>query len=113
MYDQFNNLLSGMSVNEQFSNINEVEPQWGWSFPPNGTQNAAGKVTFTDEYCETNSPAMPPPQQGQPSTREIDSATQTYSLGSATVGQGVPVQTQTLTRYVDHPTVTNIVSPVQ
>jgi hypothetical protein len=43
----------------------------------------------------------------------VDYVTRFYNVGSAQVGSGVTVQTQTLSRYTDHPTVTKIVSPVR
>jgi hypothetical protein len=64
---------------------------------------------FQDDYCyANNSIGVPPPQVPQTplGNNEIDSATQTYRLGSATVGNGVPVKTQSLSRYTDHITLT-------
>jgi hypothetical protein len=114
MFDQFGHALTGMSLNENFSNIVQYQST-NLTYNPNGSPGVAGQSTFHDDYCYANNTVgKPPPEppQNPLTTNKIDSATQTYKLGSGTVGSGVSVQTQTLTRYVDHPTVTNIVSPV-
>jgi len=43
---------------------------------------------------------------------KVDHSTQTWRIGSATVGSGVEVQYDTFQRYTDHGQHNNIVSPV-
>jgi hypothetical protein len=110
MNSYFRNPLLGMSLNENFTNISiSIRP--GYGYTANGTAGLSGIATFTDTYCASfsNDGAITtkPPQNPLLST-VVDSATQTYRLGSTAVGSGTAVQTQTLTRYTDHITVTNI-----
>ena len=110
MLSFFGNILLGMNVNEQFTNI-VVSQAPGYGYSPNASAGVSGVYTFTDSYCAAFNPdgsitTMPP--QNPLLTDVVDSATQTYRLGSTTIGSGTSVQTQTLTRYRDHITVTNI-----
>jgi hypothetical protein len=107
--------LPGMSLNEAFANIADAQPN-NWSFTPNGSPGIPTVSRFIDTYCLANQiaakpPSMPP--QSPLGTSLVDSATQYYSLGSATIGSGVPVQTQQLFRYLDHAIVGNIITPVR
>ena len=114
MMDNFGHALTGMSFNESFTDIVQYQST-NLSFVPNGGPGMYNASRFNDDYCYANGTVgVPKPQvpQNPLGNNKIDSATQTYRLGSATVGSGMKVQTQTLTRYVDHPTLTNIVSPV-
>jgi len=111
-----NRNISGQYTNESFANIQQVYPGDNLSFTANGWPGVAGASQFVDTYCYANQtvgipPARPP--QHPLGNVMIDFATQTYSIGSMAIGGGIPVQSQTLTRYQDHPTVTNIVSPVR
>jgi hypothetical protein len=114
MKSKFKQAIQGQAFNESFANVQQFQTT-NLSYIANGAQNPAGKSTFTDHYCNTSPVSTPPTQVPQRpiGTNAVDSAMQVYSVGSATVGSGVPVQSQTLTRYTDHMTVTNIVSPVR
>lgn len=108
--------MPGISVNENFDNEADYQPETYWTFDANGGPGKTGVSTFTDDYCKAFNPIVSPePTQPQNplGQNKVDSATQFYNIGSSTVGDGVTVQTQTLTRYVDHSTLTNIVSPVR
>jgi hypothetical protein len=111
MYSFFGVPLIGMSFNENFDNEESYQFNNWPEFIPNGVTGVYGISILTDNYCFANQDgANPPtePPQSPLTTSPVDSATQFYNLGSATVGGGVTVQTQTLTRYVDHATVTAI-----
>jgi hypothetical protein len=110
MNSYFRNPLLGMSVNENFTNIS-ISIQPGYGYTANGTAGLSGIATFTDTYCASFSDdgaITTKPPQNPPLSTVVDSATQTYRLGSTAVESGTVVQTQTLTRYPDHITVTNI-----
>lgn len=110
MLSFFGNPLFGMNLNETFTNI-VVSQQPGYGYTANGANGVSGKSTFTDAYCAAFNPdgaITTKPPQNPLLTDVVDSATQTYRLGSTTLGSGTIVQTQTLTRYRDHITVTNI-----
>jgi hypothetical protein len=110
MQSFFGRPLFGMNLNEAFSNIT-VYQQPGYPYQPNGTNGNSLKSTFTDTYCASFNPdgsITTEPPQNPLTTNAVDAATQTYRLGSTTIGTGTAVQTQLLTRYRDHITVTNI-----
>ncbi len=115
MLSRFSTALSGMSLNENFTNVQDYQAN-NLGFTPNGSPGISGVSTFHDDYCLANQIAARPPSkppQSPLTTAPVDSATQFYNLGSNVVGEGVNVQTQTLTRYQDHATVTSVVSPVR
>lgn len=115
MFSTFGVQTPGLAVNENFTLIQNPQPN-NWPFTPNGSSGIAGVSTFNDDFCFANQIAATPPTeapQNPLTTNPIDSATQTYSIGSANVGAGLPVQTQILTRYVDHPTLTSVTTPVR
>jgi hypothetical protein len=110
MLSYFGSPLFGMDLNEQFTGITIYQSP-GYGYKANGTPGASGVANFTDTYCAALNPdgsitTMPP--QNPLLTDAVDSATQTYRLGSTSIGSGTSVQTQTLTRFRDHITVTNI-----
>jgi hypothetical protein len=106
--------MPGISMNENFDNVRQYQTT-NWSYTPNGQDGVPGVSMFSDNYCFANqlvAKPLPMTPQNPLGNNKVDSTTQSYKVGSSTVGQGVTVQTQTLTRYVDHPTVTDIVSPI-
>lgn len=109
MISKFGQHVWGQSVNESFSNEVAAQPKQFWFFSPNSSPGVAMVDTFTDTYCNANQ-ILPVPRPTVPQvplgTNLVDSATQTYKVGSEVIGAGIVVQTQTLSRYVDHPTVT-------
>jgi hypothetical protein len=111
-----NNKIYGQDVNEYFTNQTRVYPGENLSFTPNGWPGVANVENFHDTYCDANQiAAVPKPTTPQKPLGSvvIDDATQTYQIGTQIVGSGVEAQSQILIRYVDHPSVTNIVSPVR
>lgn len=113
---KFGKSIAGQNVNENFDNPQDAQPNnWG-GFNPNGSAGVANSTTFKDDYCLVGIGGVNPNTQAPQNplgANLVDSVTQIYSIGSTTVGSGVPVQDQTLSRYVDHPALTNIVSPVR
>jgi hypothetical protein len=111
MVSFFGQNMAGISINENFDNeINYQTNNWG-DFVPNGSAGVSGVSTFSDNYCFANQTAAKPPTtppQNPLTASPVDSATQSYNVGSNIVGDGFLVQSQTLSRYVDHATVTNI-----
>jgi len=116
MLSKFNRALNGISLNENFSQITSSQTN-NLSFTPNGSPGIAGVNYFSDNYCLANPYGVvkPPPTIPQKplGNNLIDSATQTYKVGTDMVGYGVDVQSQTLSRYVDHPALTDVKSPVR
>jgi len=102
--------MAGISANEYFTNESDQQNN-NWSFTPNGFPGTAGASILTDNYCLANQTAAKPiflPPQNPLLTSSVDSATQTYYVGSQNLESGVAVQNQVLTRYQDHATVTGI-----
>jgi hypothetical protein len=90
MMSFFGNPLFGMSLNEQFTNITVYQSP-GYGYTANGQSGVSGRANFTDTYCAAHNPdgsitTMPP--QNPLLTNPVDSATQTYRLGSSSVGSG-------------------------
>lgn len=115
MLSRFGTPLLGASLNENFDTLVDYQPN-NYSFTPNGFAGNPTSNSFHDDYCFANNIAARPPTEipQNPLTNNlVDSATQYYNVGSSSVGSGVTVQSQTLSRYVDHPTVTNVRSPVR
>jgi hypothetical protein len=112
MLSYFGNALFGMNLNESFAQVNIAQSP-GYGYMAVGTNGIALQANFTDSYCAAFNP-FPPittlPPQTPLLTDVVDSSIQTYSLGSTIIGGGVPVQTQMLTRYRDHITVTPLTS---
>jgi hypothetical protein len=99
MISKFNVQIQGQAFNENFTNVQNYN-NTNWSFTANGSQGGAGAYQFTDYYCFADQAPLVRPNTTVPqnplTTSVVDSATQTYSIGTNTVGGGVPVQTQTL-----------------
>jgi hypothetical protein len=115
MLSKFGQIIYGQSINENFANPQDAQ-QTNLTFSPNGSPGQNMVSTFTDNYCYANQIAgVPKPTvpQSPLGANLIDSATQYYSVGSTDVGSGVEVQSQLLSRYVDHASISNIISPVR
>lgn len=115
MVSAFGALITNQYINESFpqAKINDY-PGNTW-----GAYVAASLLTvsgaFVDAICRTGSPSPPPIYVAPPGalgTTLIDHANQLWFVGSATIGQGVQVQSDTIQRYQDHGAHTNVLSPV-
>jgi hypothetical protein len=125
--DEFGNLMSSISLNEQFSSPGCSSPVSNfcpdqtnnWNKPTAyGLSGYAGSYRFDQIYlysCSSGTGTTPPctgPQSPSLSTSTVDHSTQTWSVGSSSVGSGVQVQYDTFQRYVDHGRHNSVVSPV-
>lgn len=106
--------MTAINLNEQFGAfVTDINPPDNWASPTAGgyagSDNWFDQIYLSDRYLNLNPhPTNPQTPLG---TTKVDHATQEWRMGSTTVGQGVKVQTNTLQRFTDHGTHTNIVSP--
>jgi hypothetical protein len=84
-----------------------------WPFAANGFTSTDG--TLVDNICAVGSltPHPLPPQSPTLSTTAIDQINQQWTVGGGSVASGLPVQTDTLQRFIDHGRHTGITSPVR
>jgi len=116
--------LPSISLNEQFGGWNYNNGTYNWNHPvacynpiTGSTQCQSGYAgwVWSDLIFHSNCAGCTPPltnPQNPLSTTGVDYASQTWRLGSTTIGVGVIVQTDTQQRYVDHGRHLGIVSPV-
>jgi hypothetical protein len=113
--NQFNEAVKNASVNETFgAESDPVANNWGGA--PTPGNSAAADGTFADALCITGpglspQPIPPPSNPSNFSTQPIQSFVQHWFSGSATNGQGVQVQTDAATFFIDHGAALNITTP--
>jgi len=123
--DEFGNQMPSIALNEQFSDplscTNPVghfcpDQNNNWNKPnPYGLSSYNLQGYWYDQIyfssCTNCTPAYSHPQTPL-SSNKVDYGTQTWRVGSSTVGTGVSVQTDTFQRYTDHGAHNGVVSPV-
>jgi hypothetical protein len=108
-------VISNIGVNETFEDYTDDYIGNTWpTYVAGSTTSSTG--TFADNICAIHpAPSIPIslPPHSPLSTVKIDHASQSWLIGSLTVGSGVEVQTNTLQRYQDHGVHNAITSPVR
>jgi hypothetical protein len=112
--DNFNNVMPSIALNEQFGSTTNDQPN-NWANPSAGGISSYGSYEWFDTLsfysCASVTPVCTNPQSPL-SSSAVKHYSQTWRVGSSTVGTGVIVQTDNLQYYVDHGRHTNIVTPV-
>jgi hypothetical protein len=108
-------VIANEYVNEFFPGdpVNDISNNWTWP-EPSAILSASG--TFTDVICVSVTTFQPQPMQpASPlGTAAVSHRAQLWYVGTPTASQnGVQVQSDTLQRYQDHGTHTNVNSPVR
>jgi hypothetical protein len=108
----FGVLISFQNMNETFSK--QADIYIGNNWPAYLVQPAFTSTgNLTESICAVGPTLNPPTKPPHGGNVGIDYGSQVYFVGSPTEGSGVEVQSDTLTRYQDHGTITNITSPVR
>jgi hypothetical protein len=115
--------LTGLSVNEDFSNYVPNEAN-NWPIAAFGTTLAPSSNLWVDtiqavagNFCNPGATALCSPVPEYPdipaglSSRLIDYAGQAWRIGSPTVGSGIIIQRNVIQRFIDHGTHSSRVSP--
>ena len=107
--DQFGDTMIGVSANETFGTFTSsaAHPTENWPQPEarGGSLNANGFFEDTFWVKDILGALNPPlvfPQQGALTQDLIQSAPQSYFVGSVTPGQGCLLKTGTILYYIDH-----------
>jgi hypothetical protein len=111
----FGAVIGGMRFSEQFSNYQPNQTNNWPAYTPSNGMATLPDGRFMDQICVTGTGGVPqptPPQIPLGATL-VDSGTQTWSVGTSSTGPGVPVQTDTLQRWLDHGAHYQPVSPLR
>jgi hypothetical protein len=103
--------VTNVYIVEGFHGSSVVFPNNDWPFPAAGSALLSAG-TFVDNICVVNAttpPSLPP--QTPLSSVQVDTLFQDWYVGGNNIAAGVRVQSDSLNRFQDHGTHTDIVSP--